>query len=164
VKGHPLGGDAAFYEFNATAIEVEIDRDTGEVLLTKHVTVGDVGTELNPLQVVSQDEGAAIMGLGHSLMEQVLLDDHGRIRNLGALDYRIPTFNDVAIEMVTDSVENHDGPGPYGCKGISEGALLCTAGAVGAAVADAIGVPVRELPLTAERIWTAMQAAKDATT
>jgi CO/xanthine dehydrogenase Mo-binding subunit len=162
VKGHPLGGDAAFYEFNATAIEVEVDRDTGEVLLTKHVTVGDVGTELNPLQVVSQDEGAAIMGLGHSLMEQVLLDDHGRIKNLGALDYRIPTFNDVAIEMVTDSIENHDGPGPYGCKGISEGALLCTAGAVGAAVADAIGVPVRELPLTAERIWTAMQTAKDA--
>ncbi|MEM9135364.1 MAG: xanthine dehydrogenase family protein molybdopterin-binding subunit [Actinomycetota bacterium] len=155
-KGHPLGGDAAFYEFNCTAIEVEIDPDTGEVLLTKHVTVGDVGTELNPLQVVSQDEGAAIMGLGHSLMEQVLLDEHGCIQNLGALDYRIPTFNDVAIEMVSDSIENHDGPGPYGCKGISEGALLCTAGAVGAAVSDAIGLQICELPLTAERIWTAM--------
>ena len=156
-KGHPLGGDAAFYEFNATAIEVEIDPDTGEVLLTKHVTVGDVGTELNPLQVRSQDEGAAIMGLGHALMEQVLVDEHGRIRNLGALDYRIPTFNDVAIDMQTDSIENHDGPGPYGCKGISEGALLCTAGAVGAAVADAIGVQITELPLTAERIWAAMR-------
>lgn len=155
--GHPLGGDAAFYEFNATAIEVEVDPDTGEVLLVRHATVGDVGKELNPIQVVSQDEGAAIMGLGHSLMEQVLLDDNGCIRNLGALDYRIPTFNDVAIEMLSDSIENEDGPGPYGCKGISEGALLCTAGAVGAAVADAIGVPVRDLPLTAERIWEAMQ-------
>lgn len=160
VSGHPLGGDAAFYEFNATAIEVEIDPDTGEVLLTRHVTVGDVGTELNPLQVVSQDEGAAIMGLGHALMEQVLVDDHGRIQNLGALDYRIPTFNDVALEMISDSIENGDGPGPYGCKGISEGALLCTAGAVGAAVADAIGVQICELPLTAERIWTAMQDAQ----
>lgn len=160
VKGHPLGGDAAFYEFNATAIEVEVDPETGEVLLTKHVTVGDVGTELNPLQVVSQDEGAAIMGLGHTLMEQLLIDDDGRIRNLGALDYRIPTFNDVALEMVTDSIENNDGPGPYGCKGISEGALLCTAGAVGAAVCDATGLDLRELPLTSERIWTAMQAAK----
>jgi len=158
VPGHPLGGDAAFYEFNATAIELEVDRETGEILLTKHVTVGDVGTELNPLQVVAQDEGAAIMGLGHSLMEQVLLDDRGRIRNLGALDYRIPTFNDVAVEMISDSIENHDGPGPYGSKGISEGALLCTAGAIGAAVADAIGVPITELPLTAERIWNAMQA------
>ncbi len=162
-KGHPLGGDAAFYEFNCTAVEVEIDPDTGEVLLTKHVTVGDVGTELNPLQVVSQDEGAAIMGLGHSLMEQVLLDEHGCIQNLGALDYRIPTFNDVAVEMVSDSIENHDGPGPYGCKGISEGALLCTAGAVGAAVSDAIGTQIRELPLTAERIWTAMQQVEVST-
>ena len=98
---HPLGGDAAFYEFNATAIEVEVDRETGELLLTRHVTVSDVGTELNPLQVVSQDEGAAIMGLGHSQMEQLLLDEHGRIRNLGALDYRIPTFKDVPLELVS---------------------------------------------------------------
>ncbi len=155
--GHPLGGDAAFYEFNATAIEVEVDPDTGEVLLVRHVTVGDVGKELNPIQVAAQDEGAGIMGLGHSLMEQVLLDENGCIRNLGALDYRIPTYNDVAVEMISDSIENEDGPGPYGCKGISEGALLCTAGAVGAAVADAIGVPVQDLPLTAERIWQAMQ-------
>lgn len=155
-KGHPLGGDAAFYEFNCTAIEVEVDHETGEVLLCKHVTVGDVGTELNPLQVVAQDEGAAIMGLGHALMEQMLLDEHGRIRNLGALDYRIPTFNDVAVDMVSDSIENGDGPGPYGCKGISEGALLCTAGAVGAAVSQAIDTQIRDLPLTAERIWAAM--------
>ena len=158
-KGHPLGGDAAFYEFNATAIEVEVDRATGEILLTKHVTVGDVGTEINPLQVVSQDEGAAIMGLGHSLMEQMLFDDHGRILNLGAIDYRIPTFNDVALDMQTASIENHDGPGPYGCKGISEGALLCTAGAVGAAVSDAIGTPVRDLPITAERVWRTIRNA-----
>lgn len=155
--GHPLGGDAAFYEFNATAIEVEVDPDTGEVLLVRHATVGDVGKELNPIQVRSQDEGAAIMGLGHTLMEKVILDDDGRIRNLGALDYRIPTYNDVAVEMLSASIENEDGPGPYGCKGISEGALLCTAGAVGAAVADAIGIPIRDLPLTAERIWNAMQ-------
>ena len=158
-KGHPLGGDASFYEFNATAIEVEVDRATGEILLTKHVTVGDVGTEINPLQVVSQDEGAAIMGLGHSLMEQMLYDDHGQILNLGAIDYRIPTFNDVALHMQTASIENHDGPGPYGCKGISEGALLCTAGAVGAAVADAIGTPVRDLPITAERVWRTIRDA-----
>ena len=160
VKGHPLGGDAAFYEFNCTAIEAEVDPDTGEILLLKHVTVGDVGTELNPLQVVSQDEGAAIMGLGHTLMEQLILDEDGRITNLGALDYRIPTFNDVAVEMITDSIENHDGPGPYGCKGISEGALLCTAGAVGAAVNAAAGVEICDLPLTAERVWTAMRAAE----
>jgi CO/xanthine dehydrogenase Mo-binding subunit len=158
-KGHPLGGDAAFYEFNCTAIEVEVDPETGELLLHKHVSVSDVGTELNPLQVVSQDEGASIMGLGHSQMEQLLVDDHGVIRNLGALDYRIPTFKDVPVELITHGVENHDGPGPYGSKGISEGALLCTAGALGAAVSEAIGVPVRDLPLTPERVWTTLHQA-----
>jgi CO/xanthine dehydrogenase Mo-binding subunit len=136
-----------------------VDRETGELLLTRHVTVSDVGTELNPLQVVSQDEGAAIMGLGHSQMEQLLLDEHGRIRNLGALDYRIPTFKDVPLELISAAVENHDGPGPYGSKGISEGALLCTAGALGAAVTDATGVVIRDLPLTPERVWTALQDA-----
>jgi CO/xanthine dehydrogenase Mo-binding subunit len=155
-KGHPLGGDAAFYEFNCTAIEVEVDVETGELLLHKHVSVSDVGRELNPLQVISQDEGASIMGLGHSQMEQLLVDDRGIIRNLGALDYRIPTFKDVPVELITHGIENHDGPGPYGSKGISEGALLCTAGALGAAVSDAIGVPIRDLPLTPERVWTAL--------
>ena len=155
-SGHPLGGDAAFYEFNCNAIEVEVDLETGELLLHKHVSVSDVGTELNPLQVVSQDEGAAIMGLGHSQMEQLLVDERGVIRNLGALDYRIPTFKDVPVELITHGVENHDGPGPYGSKGISEGALLCTAGALGAAVSEAIGRPVRDLPLTPERVWTTL--------
>jgi CO/xanthine dehydrogenase Mo-binding subunit len=159
-KGHPLGGDAAFYEFNCTAIDVEVDRETGELLLHKHVSVSDVGTELNPLQVISQDEGASIMGLGHSQMEQLLIDEHGVIRNLGALDYRIPTFNDVPVELVTHGVENHDGPGPYGSKGISEGALLCTAGALGSAVSDAIGMPIRDLPLTPERVWTTLNQAE----
>lgn len=158
-KGHPLGGDAAFYEFNCTAIEVEVDFETGELLLHKHVSVSDVGTELNPLQVISQDEGASIMGLGHSQMEQLLVDDHGVIRNLGALDYRIPTFKDVPVELITHGVENHDGPGPYGSKGMSEGALLCTSGALGSAVSDAIGMPVRDLPLTPERVWTTLNQA-----
>jgi CO/xanthine dehydrogenase Mo-binding subunit len=159
-KGHPLGGDAAFYEFNCTAIEVEVDFETGELLLHKHVSVSDVGTELNPLQVTSQDEGASIMGLGHSQMEQLLFDDRGMIRNLGALDYRIPTFKDVPVELITHGVENHDGPGPYGSKGISEGALLCTAGALGSAVSDAIGMRVRDLPLTPERVWATLNAAE----
>ncbi|MGZ8735577.1 MAG: xanthine dehydrogenase family protein molybdopterin-binding subunit [Nocardioides sp.] len=158
-KGHPLGGDAAFYEFNCTAIEVEVDLETGELLLHRHVSVSDVGTELNPIQVISQDEGASIMGLGHSQMEQLLVDDHGVIRNLGALDYRIPTFKDVPVELVTHGIENHDGPGPYGSKGISEGALLCTAGALGSAVSDAIGMPIRDLPLTPERVWTTLNQA-----
>ena len=153
---HPLGGSAAFFEFNCTAFEVEVDVETGEILMHKHVTVGDVGKALNPLQVEMQDEGAAIMGLGHTLMEQLLLDDAGRIRNLGALDYRIPTTKDVPLHLEALTIENEDGPGPYGAKGVSEGALLCTAPALAAAVHQATGVVIRDLPLTPERVWRAI--------
>ena len=154
---HPLGGTAAFYEFNATAVEVEVDRETGDVTVTRHVTVSDVGKALHPGQVRGQDEGAAVMGLGHTLMEHYIYDDRGRLRNLGAIDYRIPTSMDLPLSMESDVIENADGPGPYGAKGMSEGALLCVAPAVAAAVRDATGVVIRDLPLTPERVWRALQ-------
>ena len=154
---HPLGGTPAFFEFNCTAFEIEVDTDTGEILIHKHVTVSDVGKALNPLQVEAQDEGAAIMGLGHTLMEQIILDSDGRISNLGALDYRIPTTKDVPVALEALSVENADGPGPYGSKGVAEGALLCTAPALAAALTQATGIVIRDLPLTPERVWRAIQ-------
>jgi CO/xanthine dehydrogenase Mo-binding subunit len=155
--GHQLGGSPSFYEFNATAVEVEVDIETGELLLVKHVSVADVGKALNPAHVESQDEGAAIMGLGHTLMEHLIFDGHGRIVNLGALDYRIPTTKDVPLELHSYLVENEDGPGPYGAKGAGEGGLFAVAPAVAAAVTQATGVVVRDLPLTAERVWRALQ-------
>jgi CO/xanthine dehydrogenase Mo-binding subunit len=154
---HPLGGTAAFYEFNATAVEVEVDRETGDITIHRYVTVSDVGKALNPLQVRGQDEGAAIMGLGHTLMEHYIWDNAGRIRNLGAIDYRIPTSMDLPREMASDIVENADGPGPYGAKGMSEGALLPVAPAVAAAVTDATGAVIRALPLSPERVWRALR-------
>jgi CO/xanthine dehydrogenase Mo-binding subunit len=97
------------------------------------------------------------MGLGHTLMEHYIFDDAGRIRNLGAIDYRIPTSMDLPLEMISATVENEDGPGPYGAKGMSEGATLPAASAVAAAVRDATGVAIRDLPLSPERVWRALQ-------
>ena len=129
--------------------------------IDRHVTVSDVGTAINPLQVRMQDEGAAIMGLGHTLMEHYIFDERGRIRNLGAIDYRIPTSMDLPLELHSETVENADGPGPYGAKGMSEGALLCVAPAVAAAVREATGIQIRDLPLTPERVWRALREGKD---
>ena len=153
---HPLGGTAAFYEFNATAVEVSVDEATGDVTVERHVTASDVGRAINPNQVRGQDEGAAIMGLGHTLMEHYIFDEDGRIRNLGAIDYRIPTSMDLPRSMESLIVENGDGPGPFGAKGMSEGALLCVAPAVAAAVRDATGAVIRDLPLSPERVWQAL--------
>jgi CO/xanthine dehydrogenase Mo-binding subunit len=154
VKDHPLGGPPAFYEVVAIAAEVEVDRETGETEVLKLIVAGDVGRAINPQAVAMQDEGAAVQGLGHSLMEQYILDASGRIRNLGALDYRIPTTKDVPRELRSIHIENADGPGPYGAKGVAEGGILATAPAIGAAVEQAVGVRIRDLPLTPERIWT----------
>jgi CO/xanthine dehydrogenase Mo-binding subunit len=84
-------------------------------------------------------------------------DKHGRIVNLGALDYRIPTIKDIPLVMESVFIENGDGPGPFGSKGVGEGGLLSIAAAVGAAVNQAADVSIRDLPLTAERVWRAIQ-------
>jgi hypothetical protein len=154
---HPLGGTAAFFEFNCTAVEVQVDRDRRR---DRHAprTVS-TWPRRSTRQVRGQDEGAAIMGLGHTLMEHLIYDDEGRIRNLGAIDYKIPTSLDLPLRMESDAIENADGPGPYGAKGMSEGALLCVAPAVAAAVYDAVGVRIRDLPLSPERVWRAIQDA-----
>jgi CO/xanthine dehydrogenase Mo-binding subunit len=158
---HPLGGRAVFYELHCAACEIEVDPETGEIHIARYVTVGDVGLALNPKQVGGQDEGAAVMGLGHTLMEHMILDQSGRILNMGAVDYRILTAMDVPTEMISDSIENADGPGPFGIKGVSEGGLLATAPAVGSAVTEATGVMIRDLPITPERIWAAKRASHD---
>ena len=76
------------------------------------------------MQVASQDDGAAIMGLGHTLMEHYIFDDEGRVRNIGAIDYRILTSMDLPLELHSESIENADGPGPpEGDTGAAEGGI-----------------------------------------
>ncbi len=154
---HPLGGSPAFWELMCAAAEVAVDRETGTVEVLKLVLVSDIGKALNPQQVEGQDEGAAIMGLGHTLMEHLVLDAHGRIVNLGALDYRIPTIKDAPRRLQSILIENEDGPGPFGAKGAGEGGILAIAAAIGAAVNQAAGVVIRDLPLTPERVWRAIR-------
>jgi CO/xanthine dehydrogenase Mo-binding subunit len=140
---------------------VAVDLETGDYELIKHVTVADIGKAINPQHVEMQDEGAAVMGLGHTLMEHLLLDEHGRIRNLGALDYRIPTFKDLPASMQSVLVENGDGPGPGGAKGSGEGGLLATAPAIAAAVAQATSVVITDLPITPERVWQGLEELRE---
>ncbi len=146
---HPLGGSAAFFEFNCTAIEASVDRETGDITIHRHVTVSDVGKALNPLQVTMQDEGAAIMGLGHTLMEHYLFDDEGRIRNLGAIDYRIPTSMDLPGQARERVHRARRRPGPVRRQGDERGrAAVRGAGRGLGDPAHATGVRIRDLPLS----------------
>ena len=94
------------------------------------------------------------MGLGVSLSEELRFDRSGHLLNGSSLDYRIPRVEDIPEAWTTIFQENRDGPGPFGAKGMGEGAILAIAPAVCGAVLDATGIYVSEIPLTPEKIWS----------
>jgi CO/xanthine dehydrogenase Mo-binding subunit len=157
----PLGHTSSFYEVGHAAAEVDVDRETGEVRITRYASVADVGIALNPQAVEGQDEGATVMGIGHTLFEELEFEG-GELRNASLVDYRVPRTEDLPDEFHTLLLENRDGPGPFGAKGAGEGGTLAVAPAVANAIADATGIRIRELPLTPERVWRALRDAEEA--
>ncbi len=148
-----------FWETGMGAAEVSVDADTGAITVRRYVTVADVGKALNPAQAEGQDEGASMQGLGHTLFES-LLYERGQPLNANLIDYRVPRFTDVPEHFDSVLIENQDGPGPYGAKGIGESGIVSVAPAVGNAIARAAGVRIRELPLTPERVWRALRESR----
>jgi CO/xanthine dehydrogenase Mo-binding subunit len=151
-----LGGPAVFWETGMGAAEVEVDGETGAVTLHRYVSAADVGIAINPRECAAQDEGAAMQGLGPALVEARAVAD-GQLLNPGLIDYRLPTFADLPEGLETILVENADGPGPFGAKGVGESGTFCVAPAVGNAIARATGVRLTELPMTPERVWRALR-------
>ena len=139
--------------------EINVDLETGEIKLEKYVTVADVGKAINPQQAEGQDEGAAIQGLGHTLFES-LVYENGQPLNANLVDYRVPRFTDLPEHFDSKLIENEDGPGPYGAKGMGESGIVSVAPAVGNALYRATGERIRELPLTPERVWRALRNDK----
>ena len=148
-----------FWEVGMGTAEVEIDHETGEVKLKKFISVADVGKAIHPEHCIAQEEGAAMQGIGHTFFEQ-LIYDNGQLINPNLVDYRIPTFDDVPEEFHTVLVENGDGPGPFGVRGMAEGGILSVAPSVCNAIDRATSVRIKDLPLTPERVWRALRDAK----
>jgi CO/xanthine dehydrogenase Mo-binding subunit len=147
-----LAGFPLFWEVCVAGAEVALDPETGVVRVERTVTVADVGRAINPQLVERQDEGCTLQAIGNTLFEEMEFSGDGQLLNPSLLTYRVPTIADVPPEMACIVVENEDGPGPFGAKGCGEGVFGGMPAAIVNAVADA-GVPVRELPLTPERVW-----------
>ena len=145
-----------FWEVGMGAAEVAVDHETGEVKLKRFTSVADVGKAIHPEHCVAQEEGAAMQGIGHTFFEQ-LVYDKGQLLNPNLVDYRVPTFADVPEEFHTALVENGDGPGPFGVRGMAEGGILSVAPSVCNALARATGIRIKDLPLTPERVWRALK-------
>jgi len=142
--------------FIAQVAEVEVDRETGRVKLNKFVTAHDVGTIINPLGHQGQIDGEAIMAIGSSLMEE-LIDDQGKITTTNLGEYKIPNILDIP-KLKTVLVQGKNGPGPYEAKGIGEHANVTPPAAIANAVHDACGVRLFDVPVTAEKVYKALQA------
>lgn len=146
--------------FMCAFAEVEVDMETGYVDLKKFYTAGDAGKLINPLAAHSQLAGGGIMGLGYALTEQLLIDPKsGKVHNDNMLDYKVFTFADVP-DLRTYFYETHEPETAYGNKSLGEPPLLCCGPAVRNAVLNAIDVEINECPLTPERVYLAIQAAK----
>jgi carbon-monoxide dehydrogenase large subunit len=141
---------SAFWMYATQAAEVEVDPRTGRVKVLRIAAAHDVGRSIHPLSIAGQLEGALIMGVGTALFEEMELEE-GKVKNRSFADYKIPSALD-APEMVPVIVEEPHSQGPYGAKGLGEPALAPTAAALANAIYAAVGVRVKDLPITPEKI------------
>jgi CO/xanthine dehydrogenase Mo-binding subunit len=143
--------------FVAQVALVEVDPETGQVKLHRFVSAHDVGTIINPVAHQGQIDGGAMMAIGSSLMEE-LIDDNGKITTTNLGEYKIPNILDIP-RFKTVLVHSQGGPGPYEAKGIGEMANVSPPAAIANAVHDAAGVRIFDVPITAEKVFKAMQSA-----
>jgi CO/xanthine dehydrogenase Mo-binding subunit len=139
----------------AQVVEVEVDRETGAVRVHRVVSAHDVGTIINPITHQGQIDGAIVMGVGQGLMEELVMEN-GRVTNSNLGDYKMPTARDIP-ELKTVLVKSTGGVGPFDAKPIGEFANNGPPAAIANAVADAVGVRLFELPVTAEKIYRALK-------
>ena len=144
-----------FWLYGAQGVEVEVDPETGKVSVLRISAAHDLGRVINPLNCEQQVEGAIVTGVGLALLEELVVEN-GKPVNRNFRDYRIPTSMD-APRVTPIFVEAAHKDGPYGAKGVGEPALAPTAPAIGNAVYDAIGVRIRDLPITPEKIRKALK-------
>ncbi|MDG1412237.1 MAG: xanthine dehydrogenase family protein molybdopterin-binding subunit [Acidimicrobiales bacterium] len=144
-------------QFSCHAVRVRLDRDTGVVRVLEISAAHDSGTIINPIAAHGQVEGGITMGIGQALSEGTVYGDDAKQRNAGLLEYKLQTTADTPV-VTTEFIEIPDfNAGPHGAKGLAEAPNVPTAAAIANAVAQLIGEPVRQLPMTPERVWAASE-------
>ncbi|MFC2155597.1 xanthine dehydrogenase family protein molybdopterin-binding subunit [Acidobacteriota bacterium] len=154
------GNMSSTYVYGTQGAEVEVDTETGEVKILRLAAVHDVGKVLNPQGLKGQMYGAVAQGVGYTLYEKIQSHE-GRIMNPNFRDYKIPTVHEMDFPIELEFVETDDSFGPFGAKGVGEPGLVPTAPAIANAIYNAIGVRIRELPITPEKILAALQKQKN---
>lgn len=154
-KGGGVGPSPA-YSYSAQVAEVSVDEETGEVTIHKIWAAHDCGRALNPVSVEGQVIGSVWMGLGQAMQEEFIWKD-GLLMNPGMLEYKSPSAAE-SPEIECFIVESIDPEGPFGAKEASEGSLAAVIPAISNAIYDAVGIRLREVPFTPERVLSAIRA------
>ncbi|MBP7205077.1 MAG: xanthine dehydrogenase family protein molybdopterin-binding subunit, partial [Candidatus Cloacimonetes bacterium] len=155
--GHPN----VHYTVGAAALDLEIDRETGKMKVLKAALAIDAGKALNPDLVRGQITGGLLQGLATVLYEDMRYDAGGRLLNPNFTDYKIPTAKDVPDEIIPIIVEVPQPDGPYGARGIGEHTMLPAAPMIANALENALGIRLKSMPLTAEKVALAILAKED---
>lgn len=142
-------------QFSCHAAYVRVDPDTGVARVLAVGAAHDSGTIINPLAALGQIEGGVLMGVGQALTEMTHYDDLGNQTNPGLVEYKLQTAADAAEVTVVFIEPGAGGVGPRGAKGLAEAPNVATSGAIANAITKLVGGPVRQLPMTAERVWAA---------
>jgi carbon-monoxide dehydrogenase large subunit len=155
-------GTGMLFPFGSHVATVEVDKDTGRVTILKYMSVDDAGFLINPLLVQGQVHGGLGQGIGQALWEEATFDESGQLISSTLMDYSIPKADNL-ISFDNDHTRTHSPRTPLGVKGIGEAATIGSTPAIANAVMDALaplGVTHVDLPLTPQKIWAAMSAAK----
>jgi len=151
--GHPN----VHYTVGAAAVKIEVDKQTGKVKIPKVVLAVDCGKAINPDLVNGQITGGILQGIATVLYEDMRFDNKGKLINANFSDYKIPTAMDIPDEVVPIIIEVAQPDGPYGARGMGEHTMIPAAPIIANAVEDALGIRIKSMPITAEKIALAVK-------
>jgi CO/xanthine dehydrogenase Mo-binding subunit len=148
------------YTVGAAGLVLEVDVETGKVHVRKVALAVDAGKAINPVAVEGQITGGVLQGLATVLYEDLRFDEDGRMLNPTFTDYKIPTALDIPDEVIPIIVEVPQPDGPFGARGVGEHTMIPCAPMVANAIADALGIRITSMPITAERLFAALEAER----
>jgi len=156
----PMVKDSAFagmdhWAPSGAAVDLEVNRDSGELRILGYAVIADAGKAIHYPSAKSQVDGGAVMGFGHALFEETIYQE-GQFQNGDPFQYRLPVMEDIPQNFYSSMLEKGDGPGPFGSKGMAQTSIVTVGPAIGNAIYDALGVRIRSLPITPEKILRAM--------
>jgi len=153
-----FGNESGAYNYGVQAAQVHVDPQTGQVKVLQMVVASDCGTVIYPIGAEGQVEGGLAQGIGYALTEGLQIDE-GRPLNPNFSDYRIPSMRDMP-PLQHAFADSYEPTGPFGAKGLGELNMDPTAAVINNAIFDAVGVRVKTLPITPEKILRALKEKK----